>query len=492
MVARTKKPNFPKKMLVLFRILFIVVTIVNLSACSRNPEVARPNIVFVLVDDMRWDEYGAFGHPFIKTPNIDRLAREGVSFSQAFASTPLCSPSRAAFLTGQYGHLNGITDNTARNEQSHRLETFPKKLNEAGYETAFIGKWHMGNDDSKRPGFDYWVSMKGQGEAIDPALNINGKQDTVKGYVTDILTDHALQFINRSRTKPFVLYLAHKALHPNIVQRDDGSTISIGEGGFVAADRHNGMYEGSTVARRPSYAVAPADKPALARKIGDLPPLGKETVTRDEIIKQRSEMLMAVDEGLGAILGALEQKGVLENTVVVFTSDHGYWYGEHGLSEERRLAYEESIRIPLLIRYPKLIKGNSREDRPVMNVDLAPTLLELAGVKPPVNLHGRSLLPLFNNTDTGWRTSILVEYYSDTVFPRIHKMGYKAVRNERYKYIHYVDLEGMDELYDLQRDPYELENVIAKPEMSDVLREMKNELNRLLTATGDAPIKPSN
>ncbi|HMG91953.1 MAG TPA: sulfatase [Chryseolinea sp.] len=472
----------------LFRIYFGFVAIVILSTCSRKPDDARPNIVFVLVDDMRWDEYSAFGHSFIKTPNIDRLAREGVSFINAFASTPLCSPSRAAFLTGLYGHLNGITDNTERNEQSHKLETFPIKMNEAGYETAFIGKWHMGNDDSKRPGFDYWVSMKGQGEAIDPALNINGKRDTVKGYVTDIFTDHALQFINRTRTRPFILYVAHKALHPNILQRDDGTIVSIGEGGFVAADRHKAMYEQSTIARRPNYAMAPTDKPALSRKIGDLPPLGKETVTSDEIIKQRSEMLMAVDEGLGAILNALEQKGILDNTVVVFTSDHGYWYGEHGLSEERRLAYEETIRIPLLIRYPKMIRSNSREERLVMNLDLAPTLLEMASIKPSANLHGRSLLPLFNNTATEWRTSVLVEYYSDTVFPRMDKMGYKAVRNERYKYIHYVDLEGMDELYDLQHDPYEMENVIAKPGMSDVLEELKNELNKQLTATGDAPI----
>jgi N-acetylglucosamine-6-sulfatase len=196
--------------------------------------------------------------------------------------------------------------------------------------------------------------------------------------------------------------------------------------------------------------------------------------------------LMAVDEGLGAILRALEQKGILENTVIVFTSDHGYWYGEHGLSEERRLAYEESIRIPLLIRYPKMIRGNSKEERLVMNLDLAPTVLEMTGAKPLPNLHGRSLLPLFNGTATEWRNSILVEYYSDTVFPRMDKMGYKAVRNDRYKYIHYVDLERMDELYDLQQDPYELENVIAKPGMKAVIKEMKNELNKLLTETGDS------
>ena len=203
----------------------------------------RPNIIVVLVDDMRWDEFGKAGHNFLKTPNIDRIAKEGACFINAFATTPLCSPSRASFLTGQYAHTNGIIDNTARNEQSHQLNTFPKQLHENGYATAFIGKWHMGNDDSKRPGFDYWVSLKGQGEAIDPALNINGKQQTVKGYVTDILIDHSLRFINQARDQPFLLYLAHKALHPNIMQRDDGRVVDVGEGGFIPAERHLGMYK---------------------------------------------------------------------------------------------------------------------------------------------------------------------------------------------------------------------------------------------------------
>src|SRR5688572_2416250 len=169
----------------------------NTSAPSTQPR--RPNIVMVLVDDMRWDDMRAAGHPFIDTPNIDRLAKEGAQFSNAFATTPLCSPSRASFLTGQYAHTNGIIDNTARNEQSHGLNTFPKHLHNSGYATAFIGKWHMGNDDSKRPGFDYWVSLKGQGEAVDPALNIDGKQQTAKGYVTDILIDHSVRFINQER-----------------------------------------------------------------------------------------------------------------------------------------------------------------------------------------------------------------------------------------------------------------------------------------------------
>ncbi len=453
-----------------------------------NTEDTRPNIVFVLVDDMRWDEYTEAGHNFLKTPNIDRVSKEGINFKNAFTTTPLCSPSRASFLTGQYAHTNGITDNVARNERSHQLETFPKRLHEAGYQTAFIGKWHMGNDDTRRPGFDHWVAMPGQGEAIDPVLNINGEKKTVQGYVTDILIDHSIEFITKERSSPFLLYLSHKALHPNSLQRDDGSTIDIDAGGFVAADRHKGMYSSAIFNRRPNHGIAPTDKPALARKIGDMPPLGLETATSDKAIRERAEMLMAIDEGLGKIFDALEKKGILENTVVVFTSDHGYWYGEHGLDEERRLAYEEAIRIPLLIRYPQMISENSKAEYPILSIDLAPTMLQMAGITPNENLQGKSLVPIFNNTVTDWRTSFLIEYYSDTVFPRVVTMGYKAVRNERYKYIHYLELEGMDELYDLQEDPYELNNIIGHVEMAPILADMQDELNKLLVETGADPL----
>jgi N-acetylglucosamine-6-sulfatase len=444
----------------------------------------RPNIIVILVDDMRWDESGAAGHNYIKTPNIDRMAKEGASFINAFATTPLCSPSRASFLTGQYAHSNGIVDNTARNEQSHQLNTFPKQLHENGYTTAFIGKWHMGNDDSRRPGFDYWVCMKGQGEAIDPPLNINGTQQTVKGYVTDIFLEHSLRFINQKHDKPFLLYLAHKALHPNITQNDDGTVANNGEGDFIPAARHAGMYDREVFKRRNNYNIPPLDKPALSRKIEGVPPLSAETSTKEKTIRQRAEMLMAVDEGLGTIIKALENNGALENTIIVFTSDHGYWYGEHCLDLERRLAYEEAIRIPMLIRYPPIIKAGTKPEQMILSIDLASTMLEMAGVRPGNQLQGKSWMPIFTGQATNWRNSFLVEYYSDIVFPRIVNMGYKAVRNERYKFIHYLDLQGMDELYDLRNDPYELQNIIDKPGTAHIHKEMQLELNRLLRQTG--------
>lgn len=449
----------------------------------------RPNMVVILVDDMRWDEYGAAGHPYLKTPHLDRMVREGASFINAFATTPLCSPSRASFLTGQYPHTHGIIDNTARNELSHRLPTFPQQLQRKGYTTAFIGKWHMGNDDSRRPGFDYWVSLKGQGEAINPTFNINGQQQRVQGYVTDILIDHALQFIKAAENQPFILYLAHKALHPNTMQRDDGSVVNIGEGDFIPAQRHQGMYGSVVFHRRPNYNIPPQDKPALMRSIAGVPPLSSATSTTEKTIRERSEMLMAVDEGLGALLKALEDKGELDNTVVVFTSDHGYWYGEHCLDLERRLAYEEAIRIPMLVRYPPLIPAGTKPGQMVLSIDLAPTLLEIAGELPGTHLQGNSWVPLFQEKDVTWRKSILVEYYSDTVFPRILKMGYKAVRDQRYKYIHYVDLPGLHELYDLEKDPYELHNIIDHPEYDHALKTMKKELNRLLKQSDAERIK---
>lgn len=456
-----------------------------LVACTSTSNVdTRPNIVFVLVDDMRWDEFGEGGHNYIKTPNIDRVAREGANFKNAFTTTPLCSPSRASFLTGQYAHSHGIIDNLARNEQSHRLETFPKQLHAAGYKTAFMGKWHMGNDDTPRPGWDHWISLKGQGEANDPNFNINDERTQIKGYVTDIITEKAIEFIRKSREKPFLLYIAHKALHPNLVQRDDGTPVNIGEGGFIPAPRHKGLYDSAVYIRRPSNGIPPVDKPALMQKIDSLPPLGPETATQEKTIRERAEMLMAVDDGLGKMIQELERLNLLDNTIIIFTSDHGYWYGEHGLDEERRLAYEEAIRIPLLVRYPRRIQKGSTPDNIVLSIDLAPTLVELAGEPTTDKFQGRSLLPIFDNQVQRWRSSILIEYYSDTVFKRVRNMGYQAVRNERYKYIHYVDLKGADEFYDLQNDPYELKNLISNPDYLGALEKMKAELDELLAQTG--------
>jgi len=443
----------------------------------------RPNIVFILVDDLRWDELGCAGHPYIKTPNIDRIAAEGAMFRNAFMTTPLCSPSRASFLTGQYAHTNGITDNVDRSAASHKLVTFPLLLHQSGYETAFIGKWHMGNDDRPRPGFDRWVSFKGQGTYLNADINEDGKAVKPVGYITDLLNGYAVEFIKRPHNKPFLIYLAHKAIHPEATQNNDGSVNLADSERFIPAERHMRLYEGRTIQRRPNAMRAPAGKPALERRIGDLPPLGEGTGTRDDVVLGRQRTLMAIEDGVGEIFRALKETGQLEKTVIVFTSDNGYFYGEHGLSVERRLAYEESIRMPLLVRYRQMIKARTVRDEFVLNIDLAPTLLSMAGATVPGNMQGRSLVPLLKGDKVKWRDSFLIEYYSDRVFPRIAQMGYKAVRNGRWKYIHYLELERMDELYDLKTDPYEMKNLINQPGTEKALGQIRLEMERLQKET---------
>jgi arylsulfatase A-like enzyme len=444
----------------------------------------RPNVVFILIDDLRWDELGCTGHPFLKTPNVDRIACEGALFRNFFATTPLCSPSRASFLTGQYPHAHGVTDNTDHDALSHRLVTFLRLMHDAGYATAFIGKWHMGTDDSPRPGIDHWIGFKGQGEYIDPEMNVNGKVEKIPGYATDILNARAVEFIRRPHEKPFVLYLSHKAMHPNLTQRADGTLSDPSASTFVPAPRHAKLFTDEKIPRRPNALIDHLEgKPALMRMIGSLPPLSRATGSSDNEILGRERTFMAAEEGVGEILNALTEKKLLDHTIIIFTSDHGYFYGEHGLSVERRLAYEEGIRIPLVMRYPALIKAGMMIDHMVLSIDIAPTLLELVGAKVPNNLHGRSLVPLLKGEPVKWRDSFLVEYFSDKVFPRMDRMGYQAVRTDRWKLIHYTDLRGMDEVYDLQTDPYEMHNRIDDPAAKPALEQLRVELQRHLQST---------
>ena len=466
--------------LVVATVAVLLIVLTSMSPARPQRQLLRPNIVFILIDDLRWDELGITGHPFIKTPHIDRLGSEGALFRNAFMTTPLCSPSRASFLTGQYAHTHGITDNVDRSVASHKLITFPLLMQQAGYATGFIGKWHMGNDDTPRPGFQRWVSFKGQGSYINPEFNEDGRDVQGSGYITDLLNEYAVEFIKRRHDKPFLLYLAHKAIHPEVMQHGDGSVNLAEAERFIPAERHRNLFAGKKIPRRPNAMRTPAGKPALQRAINNLPPLGPKTASSDEVVLGRLRSLMAIEEGVGEILKALQETNRLDDTVIVLASDNGYFYGEHGLSVERRLAYEESIRMPLLVRYPRMIKAGTILDEFALNIDLAPTLLELAGLSPPAAIEGRSLVPLLKGPRNEWRTSFLIEYYSDKVFPRIQKMGYKAVRNERWKYIHYLELDGMDELYDLKSDPYEMNNIINQQSAAKTLNEMKRELERLL------------
>lgn len=426
----------------------------------------RPNIVFVLVDDLRWDALSCTGNQIAKTPNIDRIAKEGALFKNFFVTLPLCAPSRATFLTGQYAHRNGVIDNANHNELSHRLVTFPKLLHDVGYETAYIGKLHMGNDDSPRPGFDRWVSFKGQGVYKNPMINFDGKAERVTGYITDILNSNAVAFVKKEHTKPFVLYLAHKAVH----------------GPFTPAARDKDLYENGKISPPPSFREALDDKPAVTRQIPALRPGRKEGPPQpadrnfpEQTMIQQLRALAAIDDGVGQLFKALEETKQLDNTVFIFSSDNGYFWGEHGLAD-KRWAYEESIRDPFLVRYPKLAKAGTIVQQMVLNIDLAPTMLELGGAKIPKELQGKSFLSLLRGEHAKWRTTALFEYFEEKQY---RTPSWKAARNERWKFIHYTDLKNMDELYDLQSDPYEMKNLINEPSAKPALAEMKSELTRL-------------
>lgn len=457
---------------------------------STTIEGPRPNIVVVVVDDLRWDEFGAAGHNYLETPNIDRLVAEGAHFANSFHAVPLCSPNRASILTGQYPSRHGIIDNVSRSRASHALRTYPQALQGDGYATAFLGKWHMGNDPTPRPGFDLWVGLPGQGRSENPELFEDGEVRVVDGYTTDILTDRAIDFIRQERDGPFAIYLAHKAVHPDLTQLDDGSVAPGSSRGYVAAPRHVGRYADEVFERRPNVVTSLADlgeKPAIRRALairttGDVVDLmGDAPSSQERTIRQRAEMMLAVDEGIGRILDALEQEGMLDNTVVAFSSDNGFFYGEHGLTTERRLPYEESIRNPLIIRYPPLVPPGSQPGGLALSVDIAPTMLELAGVPVGDHIQGRSLVPLLRGAEEGWRESILVEFFTyENPFPHLTDMDYRMVRTQRYKYIHWMQHPDLDELYDLENDPFELDNLVDDAAAQGTREDLREELGRLV------------
>jgi N-acetylglucosamine-6-sulfatase len=455
----------------------------------------RPNFIVILIDDLRYDEFGAGGHPYMKTPHVDRIASEGAIFERAFHTTPICSPNRASIVTGQYASRHGIIDNVARDAMSHRLPNYHLELQRLGYETAHIGKWHMGNDGTPRPGYDYWVAYDGHGRLFDPKLNENGTYVQHSGYITDIMNRMAVEFLERKRDKPFSLFFAHKAVHPDAAQAADGTLDLSKQGGYKPAERHANLYKDGVFPKKPNM-LAPAEivkrKPAWAEAF-ELKKSEKSRAVLDAIhagrqeeIRLRAAMMASVDEGVGMIFDALERTGVLDNTVIVFLGDNGYFFGEHGLGPERRFAYEEGIRSPFLVRFPPRVKPGTHIRDLVICQDIAPTLLDLAGGKPGAQIQGRSLVPLFAGTRKGWRKSILVEYWAEQAMPWLVGMSYKAVRTDRHKLIHWVNRGRsgeLDELYDLERDPYELDNVIRSRANVAVRERLRRELRRLV---GDA------
>ncbi|MPZ43376.1 MAG: sulfatase-like hydrolase/transferase [Betaproteobacteria bacterium] len=448
----------------------------------------KPNLLVILIDDLRYDEFGAGGHPYMRTPHIDRIAHEGAILERAFHTTPICSPNRASILSGQYASRHGIIDNVARDLASHRLPNYHLELQRLGYETAHIGKWHMGNDGKPRPGYDHWVAFDGHGRLNDPLLNVNGKYVQHRGYVTDIMNEMAVEFVERKHAKPWSLFFAHKAVHPDAEQAADGSFAMEG---YRVAERHQDLYRDCVFPRKPnmlSAAEVVKSKPAwreafeLKRSEKSRAMLAAIHSGEQEEIRLRARMMAAVDEGVGMLLEALERKGELDNTCIVFLGDNGYFFGEHGLGPERRFPYEEGIRAPFIARFPRRIKAGTRVGDLVLCQDIAPTLIQLAGGKPGAQVQGRSLLPLLAGKRAGWRRSLLVEYWAENAMPWLVGMTYKCVRTECYKYIRWVNRGRngeLDELYDLENDPYELANLNRSRNHRGVRDKLQRELRKL-------------
>ncbi len=464
-----------------------------------NPASAQqlpPNIVMIVVDDMRFDEWSGGGHSYLKTPAIDQLAQQGTRFDRAYHATPLCSPNRASILTGQYPSRHGIVDNASRNQASFMLDLFPKYLQAAGYKTAHIGKWHMGNSPAPRPGYDYWLAIEGQGTTYNPTLFENNTRIEAEGYITDIFTDKATAFIKAQADKkqaeqPFFLYIGHKAIHPEAVQQDDGSTDLSVPKEFIPAGRHSGTYADAVFDRRPSYspnAGADPDKPVIANafklraEILAEDPRWKSAMdlgVSEDSIRNRAEMMLAVDESLARIVSELKKHGIYDNTAIILTSDNGYFFGEHGFSLERRMPYEESVKAPLIISYPQLQKPVKAVDALVLSIDLSATALDLAGIDSPSTIQGQSLVPLMTGTANDIRPAALIEYYSnETPFPWTAQLDYRVVISAGHKYIKWLRFDEA-ELYDLVKDPFEQNNLIEVPAYQKLVAQMHQQLQDL-------------
>jgi len=452
----------------------------------------RPNVVFILTDDQRWDQMSCAGHPFLTTPNLDRIAAEGAMFEKMFVTTSLCSPSRASFLSGLYAHTHGVVNNFT--DYPSRLTSFPMRLQEEGYETAYIGKWHMGEkSDKKRPGFDYWVSHAGQGKYFDNTWNLNGTRRVVKGYYTTVVTDLADQWLRKGRSgggRPFCLILGHKAPHTP----------------FTPEPKYEKLLDEMPVAY-PASAFALEGKPDWVRqriatwhgiygpiygfreKFPDRRPESVREFAR--FARSYSATIKSVDDSVGRVYRALKDIGELDNTLLIYAGDNGMFLGEHGMTDKRTM-HEESIRVPLLVRFPKLVKPGTRVTKMALNVDVAPSVLEICGARPLKNVHGMSWKRLVAGDQSGWRASWFYEYNYEKQFP--YTPNVRGVRTDEWKYVHYPHGDGggdrhKAELYNLKSDPGEARNLIDEAAHRDVVERLKKELARLMKRTGALPDK---
>jgi len=443
---------------------------------------ARPNFVVIVADDMAYGLFGAGRRfPFLQLPNLERLAAQGVQFERAFVTTSLCSPSRASILSGLYAHAHGVTVNEGV-ELSSGTPTFPQILHDAGYRTAFVGKWHMnGSYDGPRPGFDHWVSFRGQGTYDDPLLNVDGQRVRRTGYITDVLTDYAVDWLEAAPPEPLLLVLSHKAVHDP----------------FAPALRHRAALPGAWMPEPASYRDSFEDKPAWQRRYArcggtaaayancpdPLPAaLSRWAWSGDDPRRvDYLRTLLALDDSVGSVLAALERRGLDRSTYVLFISDNGFFLGEHRLGD-KRLAYEEALRIPLVVAGPGLSPRTA--SAMALNVDVAPTLLDLAGLAVPASMQGRSLAGVLRGQAPSVRDAFLYEYAPDAYLPVVPAIV--ALRTSSQKYVTYPGRPAEYELYDLAADPGEVTNLADRPEWQARRAELQQRLDRMLSETGAA------
>jgi arylsulfatase A-like enzyme len=432
---------------------------------SSGAEPRRPNFVFVYCDDMRWDamsvvqgEQGERARfPWLKTPNLDKLAAEGLRFRNAFVVNSLCSPSRASYLTGRYGHENGIVNNHTPFPLGN--VTYARLLQQAGYRTGYVGKFHMDGQKGQRPGFDYSASFIGQGRYVDCPFEINGTPTATKGWVDDVSTDFALQFMRDHKDEPFLLVVGFKSAH----------------GPFDPPERLANRYAGESFRPVPNldepaiYLRGEGQKPAAKKKAGGGGPgLGY------------FRCLTAADENLGRLLKQIDELRLRDDTMVVFSSDNGFYLGEHRLGDKRS-AYDESLRIPLLVRFPRLSSKSGTIDAIALNIDLAPTFLDYAGVAIPREVQGRSWRPLLESRGDEWRKAFFYCYF----FERGYKVPtVTAVRTDTAKLVRYPGHDEWTELFDLAADPYELKNLIADPAHAALRRRLEAEYEQQSSRIG--------
>lgn len=476
----------------------------NNVTIEQLPGKIKPrNIIYILSDDHRYDFMGFTGKvPGLETPNLDRLAREGAHFQNAFVTTALCSPSRASILTGQYAHTHTVVDNEAPAPTS--LLFFPQYLQKAGYQTAFFGKWHMGGDNpDPRPGFNHWESFRGQGVYYNPTLNINGKTVAYKDstYITDLLTDHAIDWLKgQKKDKPFFLYLSHKAVHSQFqpAKRDKGRykniQIRYPASMFMTAGPNAEQFTKGKRTDGSQYKFNLQDVPnwvkAQRHSFHGVDYMYHGRTDFDQFYQDYLETLLGIDHSIGQILAYLKEAGLDQETLVVYMSDNGFSFGEHGLIDKRH-AYEESIRVPLLARCPALIKPGSKIKQMVLNIDIAPSFLEMAGIKKPAQMQGNSFLPLMKGEQPAWRDKIFYEYYWESAFPVTPTMF--SIRTDRYKFIRSHGVWDLNELYDLEQDPYEVNNLIRSPQHQETVQQLNKQLWDWMAQTKglQIPLKPS-